>query len=100
MKITPLYSRILVQEDEQPDTTESGIILSDKVDKERTVQAKVIEVGPGYREKDGSWRPTMVKKDDIIVYKRFVGDRIKIDGEELVLVAEEHVLCVCQTKSN
>ena len=97
MKIKPLHDKILVKRVTEEDKTKGGIIIPDTA-KEKPMEGKVIAVGAGKVLKDGSKRPLVVKEGDRILFAKYAGTEIKIDGEEHMIMSEEEVLGVVTDK--
>jgi len=93
MKIRPLQDRIVVKRLEAETKTKGGIIIPDSA-KEKPIEGKVIAVGNGKILKDGKIRPIDVKVGDTILFGKYGGTEIKIDGEEHLLIREDDVLAV------
>ena len=94
-KLRPLSDYILVDPLEKETTLPSGIVIPDTV-KEKPQQGKVISVGPGRRDEDGDRLPMDVKVGDIVMYKKWGGTEIKVEGKEMLLVKEEDILAVVE----
>jgi len=92
-KFTPLHDRILVRRVEEAETSRGGIIIPDTA-KDKPQEGEVIAVGKGKVEKDGKVIPLELKEGDRILFGKYSGTEIKIDGEELVIMREEEVLGV------
>ena len=93
MNLKPLGDRLVVKPTEQDDVTASGIFLPETA-KEKPQQGSVVAVGPGGR-KDSGERITMdVAEGDIVLYARYAGTTIKIDGEEILILKESDVLAI------
>jgi len=92
-KFTPLHDRILVRRVEEAETSRGGIIIPDTA-KDKPQEGEVIAVGKGKAEKDGKVIPLELKEGDRILFGKYSGTEIKIDGEELVIMREEEVLGV------
>src|SRR5690348_18348471 len=90
-KLTPLHDRILVKRIEEAETTRGGIIIPDTA-KDKPQEGEVIAVGKGKSNEEGKIRPLDVKEGDRILFGKYSGTEIKIDGEELVIMREEEVL--------
>ncbi len=90
-KLTPLHDRILVRRVEEAETTRGGIIIPDSA-KDKPQEGEVIAVGKGKINEEGKVRPLDVKEGDRILFGKYSGTEIKIDGEELVIMREEEVL--------
>jgi chaperonin GroES len=93
MKIRPLQDRIVVKRLEGESKTKGGIIIPDTA-KEKPIEGKVVAVGNGKVLKDGKVRPVDVKVGDTILFGKYSGTEVKIDGEEHVLIREDDVLAV------
>ncbi len=93
MKIRPLQDRIVVKRLEGEAKTKGGIIIPDSA-KEKPIEGKVIAVGNGKILKDGKARPIDVKVGDTILFGKYSGTEVKIDGEEHLLIREDDVLAV------
>jgi chaperonin GroES len=96
-KLTPLHDRILVRRVEEADTVRGGIIIPDTA-KEKPQEGVVIAVGTGKFEK-GQTIPLAVKEGDRILFGKYAGNEIKIDGEELLIMREEEVLGILSGSS-
>ncbi|MDP9267053.1 MAG: co-chaperone GroES [Acidobacteriota bacterium] len=90
-KLTPLHDRVLVRRIEEGETVRGGIIIPDTA-KEKPQEGEVIAVGKGKSNEDGKVRPLDVKAGDRILFGKYSGTEIKIDGEELLIMREEEVL--------
>jgi len=95
MKVRPLHDRIIVQRIEEAEQRVGGIIIPDSA-KEKPQQGKVIAVGKGRIEKDGKVTPLDVKAGDTVLFGKYAGQEIKLDGEDLLIVREEEVLGVIE----
>jgi len=93
MKIRPLQDRIVVKRLEGESKTKGGIIIPDTA-KEKPIEGKVVAVGSGKVTKDGKVRPVDVKVGDVVLFGKYSGTEIKIDGEEHVLIREDDVLAI------
>jgi len=90
-KLTPLHDRILVRRVEEGETIRGGIIIPDTA-KEKPQEGEVIAVGAGKKNDKGERQPVDVKEGDRILFGKYAGNEIKIDGEELLIIREEEVL--------
>jgi chaperonin GroES len=90
-KLTPLHDRILVRRVEEAETTRGGIIIPDSA-KDKPQEGEVIAVGKGKISEEGKVRPLDLKEGDRILFGKYSGSEIKIDGEEFVIMREEEVL--------
>ncbi|MGO9569151.1 MAG: co-chaperone GroES [Desulfomonilaceae bacterium] len=91
MKFRPLYDRILVERVESEEVTKGGIILPDTA-KEKPQQGKIIAVGSGKRSEDGKIIPLELKAGDTILFGKYSGSEIKIEGTEYLIMKEDDVL--------
>ena len=93
MKLRPLQDRILVQRVEEETTTKGGIIIPDTA-KEKPAEGKVIAVGNGKLADDGKRIPLEIKTGDRILFGKYSGTEVKIEGEEYLIMREDDVLGV------
>jgi chaperonin GroES len=93
MKLRPLQDRILVQRVEEETTTKGGIIIPDTA-KEKPAEGKVIAVGSGKLGEDGKRVPLEIKAGDRILFGKYSGTEVKIEGEEFLIMREDDVLGV------
>ncbi|MDJ0784073.1 MAG: co-chaperone GroES [Desulfosarcinaceae bacterium] len=93
MKLRPLQDRILVQRVEEETTTKGGIIIPDTA-KEKPAEGKVVAVGNGKLGDDGKRVPLEVKEGDRILFGKYAGTEVKIEGEEYLIMREDDVLGV------
>jgi chaperonin GroES len=93
MKIRPLHDRILVKRLEEEGKTSGGLFIPDSA-KEKPIQAKVIAVGAGKRDKDGKIIPLDVKAGDKVLFSKYSGSEIKIDGDDHLILREDDLLAV------
>jgi chaperonin GroES len=97
MKVRPLHDRIIVSRIEEGEQKIGGIIIPDTA-KEKPQQGKVIAVGNGKFKEDGSRQPLDVKDGDTILFGKYSGQEIKIDGEEYLIMREDEVLAILASK--
>ncbi|MBS3919596.1 MAG: co-chaperone GroES [Deltaproteobacteria bacterium] len=95
MQIRPLHDRLIVKRLEEEEKTKGGIIIPDSA-KEKPIEGKVIAVGEGKLNKDGKKIPLGVKKGDRILFARYAGTEVKIDGEEHLMMREDEVLAIIE----
>ena len=95
MKLRPLHDRILVERVEEAEKTKGGIIIPDSA-KEKPAEGKVIAVGKGRIGDDGKPVKLEVKKGDRILFGKYGGTEVKIDGEEYLIMREDDVLGVIE----
>ena len=93
LKLRPLYDRIVVRRKEAKETMRGGIIIPDTA-KEKPQQGKVIAAGQGKVKDDGKRQPLDVKDGDTILFGKYSGQEIKIEGEEYLIMREDEVLAV------
>lgn len=91
MKLQPLEDRIVVRPAEAEETTVSGLVIPDSA-KEKPQQGEVLAVGPGRRSETGELIPTDVATGDTVVYSKYGGTEINIDGEDLLILSSRDVL--------
>ncbi|HUJ77120.1 MAG TPA: co-chaperone GroES [bacterium] len=91
--LKPLHNRILVERIDPESKTASGIIIPDTA-KEKPQEGKVIAVGPGARDKAGHLIPMEVKKGDRILFAKFGGSEVTLDGKEYLIMKEDDVMGV------
>ncbi|MCU0576651.1 MAG: co-chaperone GroES [Desulfobacterota bacterium] len=95
MKIKPLHDRVLVKRIEEEQKTKGGIIIPDTA-KEKPQMGEVIAAGGGKKTEDGKVIPLDVKKGDKVLFSKYAGNEIKIEGVELLIMREEDILGVIQ----
>ncbi len=93
--LTPLADRLVVKPKEQEETTASGLVLPETA-KEKPQEGTVLAVGPGRRDDDGNRIEMDVAIDDIILYAKYAGTEIKLEGEKLLILKESDVLAIVQ----
>ena len=91
MKLKPLGDRLIVRAIEEEETTASGIVLPDTA-KEKPQRGEVIAVGDGALDDNGNRKPVDVKDGDTVLYSKYGGTEIKVDGEDLLVLRESDVL--------
>ena len=95
MNVRPLHDRIIVQRLEEGEQKVGGIIIPDTA-KEKPQQGKVIAAGSGKVNDDGKRRPLDVKSGDLILFGKYSGQEIKLDGEEYLIMREDEVLAIIE----
>ncbi len=95
MKIRPLQDRIIVRRVDEEETTKGGIIIPDSA-KEKPQEGKVIAVGKGKVSEDGKLQKLDVKKGDKVLFSKYAGTEINIDGTEHLIIREDDVLGVVE----
>src|SRR5262244_2356205 len=95
MHFRPLHDRVVVRRVEEETKTAGGIIIPDTA-KEKPMQGEVIAVGPGGRNEDGKLVPLDVKAGDIILFGKWSGTEVKLDGEELLIMKESDIMGIIE----
>ena len=95
MKIRPLQDRLIVKRVDEEETTKGGIIIPDTA-KEKPQEGKVIAVGKGKANEDGKLQPLDVKKGDKVLFSKYAGTEINIEGTEHLIIREDDVLGVVE----
>ena len=95
MKVRPLRDRIIVKRLEEEERTKGGIIIPDTA-KEKPLEGKVIAVGDGRINEDGKKIPLEVKKGDRVLFAKYGGTEVNIDGEEHLMMKEDDILAVIE----
>jgi chaperonin GroES len=92
-KVQPLADRLVVRPNEREEMTVSGIVLPDTA-KEKPQEGTVLAVGPGRLDDKGNRVKPEVKEGDVVLYAKYAGTEVKIDGEELLIMKESDVLAI------
>ena len=95
MKFRPLHDRVLVKRLTPEAKSAGGIIIPDAA-KDKPQEAVVVAVGEGRRQDDGTLRPVSVKVGDKVLFGKYTGDEVKLDGEEHIVLREEDILAVLE----
>jgi chaperonin GroES len=95
MKFRPLHDRVVVKRIEQEEKTKGGIIIPDTA-KEKPQEGEIMAVGPGARDEDGELVPLDVKVGDRVLFGKWSGTEVKIDGEDLLIMKESDLLGVIE----
>ncbi len=95
MKIKPLHDRVIVKRNDAEQKTASGIIIPDTA-KEKPQEGVIIAVGTGIRKEDGTVLPLDVKEGDVVLFGKYAGTEIKLEGEELLMMKEDDILGIIQ----
>jgi chaperonin GroES len=95
MKFRPLHDRVLVKRVESDTKTKGGIIIPDTA-QEKPMEGKVIAVGAGTRGEDGKLHPLDVKKGDKIIFGKWSGTEVKVDGDELLIMKESDIMGIIE----
>ena len=99
MKFRPLHDRVLVKRIDAEEKTAGGIIIPDTA-KEKPMQGEVIAVGPGARDESGKLIPLDVKKGDHVLFGKWSGTEVKIDGEEFAIMKESDIFGIIEGKAS
>jgi chaperonin GroES len=91
MKFRPLHDRVVIQRVDEEEKSKGGIIIPDTA-KEKPMEGKVVAVGPGARGDDGKIHPLDVKKGDRVLFGKWSGTEVKLDGDELIIMKESDVM--------
>ena len=95
MKFRPLHDRVVVKRVEEEGKTKGGIIIPDTV-KEKPMEGEIVAVGPGARDEKGTLVPLDVKKGDRILFGKWSGTEIKLDGEDLLIMKESDIMGIIE----
>ena len=95
MKFRPLHDRVLVKRVEEEQKTKGGIIIPDTA-QEKPMEGEVIAVGPGARDETGKLIPLDVKANDRILFGKWSGTEVKLDGEELLIMKESDIMGIIE----
>ena len=98
MKFRPLHDRVVVKRVEEEGKTKGGIIIPDTA-KEKPMEGEIIAVGPGARDEIGTLVPLDVKKGDRILFGKWSGTEIKLDGEDLLIMKESDIMGIIESGS-
>lgn len=91
MQVRPLHDRVLVKRQMEEEKSKGGIYIPDTA-KEKPIQGEIIAVGTGRVTEDGKVRPLEVKKGDKVLFGKYAGTEIKIDGDDFLMMREEDIL--------
>lgn len=97
MKVRPLHDRVIVQRLEEDRTSPGGIVIPDTA-AEKPIRGKVVAVGQGRTLKDGRLSPCDVKVGDTILFGKYSGTEVKLEGQDVVVMREEDVMAVIEPK--
>ena len=95
MKLKPLGGRVIVEPIEQEEMTAGGIILPETA-KEKPQEGKILAAGPGDRDDDGKYIPMEVKVGDKVLYAKYSGTEVKVDGKKLLILKQSDILAVVE----
>jgi chaperonin GroES len=97
-KFRPLHDRVLLRRLESDSKTSGGIIIPDTA-KEKPAQGEVVSVGSGVRDETGKLQPLDVKEGDIVLFSKWSGTEVTLDGEELLVVKESDIMGIIEGKA-
>ena len=97
MKFRPLHDRVVVRRVEEDTKTKGGIIIPDTA-QEKPMQGEIIAVGPGGRDESGKLIPIDLKPGDFVLFGKWSGTEVKLDGEELLIMKESDIMGVIEPK--
>jgi chaperonin GroES len=95
MKIRPLHDRILLKRVEEEEKSKGGIIIPDSA-KETPAEGVIVAVGPGKKDDQGKVIPMGVKVGDHVIFRKYAGDDIKLEGEEHIILSEEDIIGIIE----
>jgi chaperonin GroES len=93
LKLKPLGNRVVVEPTEQEEVTAGGIVLPETA-KEKPQKGKVLSAGPGDRDEDGKYIPMDVKEGDTVLFAKYAGTEIKVEGKKLLILRESDLLAI------
>ena len=97
MKFRPLHDRVVVRRVEEDTKTKGGIIIPDTA-QEKPMQGEIIAVGPGGRDESGKLIPIDLKAGDLVLFGKWTGTEVKLDGEDLLIMKESDIMGVISKK--
>ncbi len=97
INLKPLGNRVVVEPIEQEEVTAGGIVLPETA-KEKPQKGKVLSVGPGERDENGKYIPMDVKAGDTVLFAKYAGTEIKVDGKKLLILRESDLLAIVEEK--
>ena len=95
MKIRPLHDRVILRRTEEETTSPGGIVIPDSAT-EKPIRGEVVSVGPGKVTDSGEMRPLDVKAGDLVLFGKYGGTEVKVDGEDLLVLREEDIMGVIE----
>ena len=98
MKLRPLQDRVLVRRVEPETKTAGGILIPDTA-QEKPMEGEVVAVGPGARDEDGKLHPLDVKTGDLVLFGKWSGTEVKLDGEDLIIMKESDLMGIIEQTS-
>lgn len=95
-KLTPLHDYILVEPIKQEERTKGGIVIPETAREDRAIKGKVVAVGPGKRNEKGEIIPPSVKEGQIVIFKKYAPDEVKIDDQEYYFIRDDDILAIIE----
>jgi chaperonin GroES len=95
MKFRPLHDRVLIKRVDEEEKSKGGIIIPDTA-KEKPMEGEVVAAGPGARGEDGKLNPMEVKAGDRVLFGKWSGTEVKLDGEEMIIMKESDIMGVIE----
>ena len=96
MKLKPLHDHVIVKPIAENETTKSGIVLPDTINKEKPEKGEVVAIGPGKLMENGQRAPMSVKIGDKVMFKKYSPDEIKVDSEEYLVINEGDIIAILE----
>ena len=96
MKLTPLADKLIVEPINENEVTKAGIILPDTVDKEKPEKGRIIAVGSGKLADNGTRIVPQVKVGDMVLFRKYSPDDVKVDGKEYLILSESDILAIIE----
>lgn len=96
MNMKPINDHVIVKPITEDEVTKAGIVIPDTVDKEKPEKGKVVAVGPGKIMDNGQRAPMSVKTGDVVMFKKYSPDEIKIDQEEYLVISEGDIIAILE----
>lgn len=96
INLKPLYDRLVIKPDAEERTTAGGIVIPDSANGEKPMRGVVLKAGTGAIKEDGGHRPLTVKEGDNVLYGKYAGTEVKIDGENVMIMREDDVMAIIE----
>ena len=96
INLKPLYDRLVIKADAEERTTAGGIVIPDSASGEKPMRGTVLKIGSGAIKDDGSTRALTVKEGDKVLYGKYAGTEVKVDGENLMIMREDDVMAIIE----
>lgn len=95
MKLRPLHDRVIVRRIEEEQKTSGGIVIPDSA-AEKPIRGEIVAVGPGKALDNGETRPLSIKEGDRVLFGKYAGTEVKLDGEEVLVMREDDIMAVLE----